>query len=186
MSRAGASVAPLHVAFIRAVMHGRNGLHRATLLDLFAAAGAVDATSHLTTGNVSFRARPSALPRMVPELEGRLEAVVGRRTEVFVRSVDELVALADLEPFDAPPLTGDRECIVSFFADPVPLVELPIWSPRRDFVVYAAGPRELFSVAVKYPDGTSRGSGGMVERATGRRVTSRAWSTVQRIVGRLT
>jgi uncharacterized protein (DUF1697 family) len=173
------------VAFIRAVMHGRNGLHRATLLDLFGVAGATDATTYLTTGNVSFRASPSALPRLVSDLERRLEAVVGRRTEVFVRSVDELVALRDLDPFAAPPLAVDHECIVSFFAGPVPAVELPIRSPRGDFVVFAAGPRELFSVAVKYPDGTSRGSGGTVERATGARVTSRAWSTVQRILARL-
>src|SRR6185295_2123196 len=84
------SAAPrTYVAFVRAVMHGRNGLHRSTLLDLFAAAGAQDARSYLTTGNVSFAARPAALRRMVPALEHGLEAVVGRRTEVFVRPTEE-------------------------------------------------------------------------------------------------
>jgi uncharacterized protein (DUF1697 family) len=175
-----------YVAFIRAVMHGRNGLHRATLLDLFAAAGAEHARSYLTTGNVSFVARPAARVRIVSELEEGLEAVVGRRTEVIVRSVEELLALRDLDPFATAPLTVEHERIVSFFVDAVPEVELPLWSPSRDFVVFGTGPRELFSVAVKRDDGTSRGSGGLIERATGARVTSRAWSTVERVIGALT
>src|SRR4051794_22199650 len=137
-----------YVAFIRAVMHGRNGLHRATLLDLFAAAGALDACSYLTTGNVSFVARPAALRRMVPALEEGLAAVVGRRTEVFVRSVEELTALRALDPFAASPLTVEHERIVSFLDAAPPALGLPLWSPRRDMVVFDAGPRELFSVAV--------------------------------------
>jgi uncharacterized protein (DUF1697 family) len=167
-------------------MHGRNGLHRATLLDLFAAAGAQDARSYLTTGNVSFVARPAALRGMVPALEEGLEAVVGRRTEVFVRSVDELTALRALDPFAAPPLAVEHERIVSFLDAAPPALDLPLWSPRRDVVVFDAGPQELFSVAVRFPDGTSRGSGGLIERATGARVTSRAWSTVMRILTALT
>jgi uncharacterized protein (DUF1697 family) len=184
-TRRPAATAPVHVAFIRAVMHGRNGLHRSTLLHLFAAAGAADASTFLTTGNVSFTARPAALRRMVPELEARLARVTGRPTEVFVRSVADLIALRDLDPFAAAPFTVEHERIVSFFAGAVPPVDLPIWSPSRDVSVFGAARRELFSVAVKYPDGTSRGSGGIVERATGARVTSRAWSTVERILARL-
>jgi uncharacterized protein (DUF1697 family) len=174
-----------YVAFIRAVMLGRDGLHRTTLLELCAAAGAADAASYITTGNVSFRARASSVRRIAALLELGIGEVVGRRTEVFVRSVDELLALRALDPFRAPPITVDHDRIVAFL-DHQPAVALPLWSPSRDFVVYAAGPRELFSVAVKYPDGTTRGSGGLVERATGTRVTSRAWSTVERILAKLT
>jgi uncharacterized protein (DUF1697 family) len=174
-----------YVGFIRAVMLGRDGLHRATLLDVCAAAGAVDPVSYLTTGNISFRARPSSVGRIRARLERGIGEVVGRRTEVFVRDLDELLALRALDPFRRPPLKGACERIVAFL-DHEPVVALPIWSPSKDAVVYAAGPRELFSVAAKQPDGTSRGSGGLVERATGTRVTSRAWSTVERIVAKLT
>jgi uncharacterized protein (DUF1697 family) len=177
--------APTHVAFVRAVMHGRDGLHRPVLVDCFERAGATDVRTYLTTGNVSFVARAAAVRGIVGKVEASIGEVVGRRTEVFVRSVDGLLALRALDPFRAPPLTIDHERIVAFL-DHEPSVALPIWSPSRDFVVFAAGPRALFSVAMKYPDGTSRGSGGLVERATGTRVTSRAWSTVERILAKLT
>jgi uncharacterized protein (DUF1697 family) len=175
----------VNVAFVRAVMHGRDGLHRTVLVDCFERAGAADVRTYLTTGNVSFVARPAAVRGIVRRAEAAIGEVVDRRTEVFVRSVDQFLALRALDAFRASPMTVEHERIVSFL-DHEPAVTLPIWSPARDFVVFAAGPRELFSVAVKYPDGTSRGSGGLVERATGTRVTSRAWSTVARILAKVT
>jgi uncharacterized protein (DUF1697 family) len=165
-------------------MQGRDGLHRTVLVDCFERAGATDVQTYLTTGNVSFGARPAAVRGIVRKTEAAIGEIVGRRTEVFVRTVDQLVALRALDPFRAPPLTVEHERIVAFL-DHEPAVALPIWSPSRDFVVFGTGPRELFSVAVRYPDGTSRGSGGLVERATGTRVTSRAWSTVERILTKL-
>jgi len=178
------SAPTVHVAFVRAVMHGRDGLHRTVLVDCFERAGATDVQTHLTTGNVSFVARAASVRRIVRKAEAAIGEVVGRRTEVFVRTVDELLALRAREPFRAPPLTVECERIVAFL-DHEPAVILPIWSPSRDFVVFGTGPRELFSVAMRYPDGTSRGSGGLVERATGTRVTSRAWSTVERILAKV-
>jgi uncharacterized protein (DUF1697 family) len=171
-----------YVAFVRAVMHGRRGLHRSVLLDLFADAGATDARSYLTTGNVSFTLHPSAVARLVVEVEAALERVVGRRTEVFVRSVRELVELRNHDHFASVPLTVEHERLVTFLAQSVPPLTLPIWSPSRDLAVFAAGRRELCSAAVKHSDGTSRGPGGLIERITGTRVTSRAWSTVERIL----
>jgi uncharacterized protein (DUF1697 family) len=179
------STPTVHVAFVRAVMHGRAGLHRSVLIDCFEGAGAAEVQTYLTTGNVSFAARPAAVRGIARKAEAAIGEVVGRPTEVFVRTVDELLALQALDPFRVAPLTVEHERIVAFL-DHEPAVTLPIWSPSRDFVVFGTGPRELFSVAVRYPDGTSRGSGGLVERATGTRVTSRAWSTVERILAKVT
>ena len=171
-----------YVAFVRAVMLGRRGLHRSTLLDLFGVAGATDVPSYITTGNVSFVARPSELARMTAAVEASIARVVDRPTEVFVRSVADLVALRELDVFAAAPLRGPHERVVSFLPGPPVAIELPMWSPARDLGVFAAAGRELFSVAVRQADGTSRGPGGLIEGVTGTRVTSRAWSTVERIL----
>ena len=173
------------VGFVRAVMLGRQGLHRSTLLELVAAAGTTDVRSYLTTGNVSFTARPSELTGTTARIEAALERVVSRRTEVFVRSVPELLALRELDVFRTAPLRGAHERVVSFLPGPVPVLDLPWWSPARDLVVFAAADRELFSVAVRHADGTSRGPGGLVERVTGLRATTRAWSTVERVLSAL-
>ncbi len=141
--------------------------------------------SYITTGNVSFTAAPSELARMTAAIENSIARVVDRPTEVFVRSLTELVALRELEAFAAAPLRGAHERVVSFLPGPPPALELPIWSPARDLVVFAAAGRELFSVAARKADGTSRGPGGLIERVIGTRVTSRAWSTVERILAAL-
>jgi uncharacterized protein (DUF1697 family) len=174
-----------YVAFIRAVMIGRDGLDRRTLVELVTAAGAAGATSHLTTGNVSFVARPSELSGVIGRIEEGIEHVVGRRSELFVRSVEQLEMMHDADPFASAPLVVDHERIVTFFADAPPSFEVPMWSPSHDLVVFAVGRRELFTAAVKR-DGMSRGPGGLIERVTGARVTSRAWSTVERILAKLT
>jgi uncharacterized protein (DUF1697 family) len=174
-----------YVAFVRAIMIGREGLHRAVLLESFKEAGAANAVSHLTTGNVSFDAESSRVGDQITAVKRGVEAVVGRPTEIFVRTLEELIAMRDADPFQSPPLRDDYDCTVAFFADRVPDgVQLPIWSPTRDVVVFAAHERELFTVSARQ-NGLSRGSGGLIERLTGQRVTSRSWSTIQRVLARL-
>ena len=81
------------VAFVRAVMIGREGLHRQVLLDMFARAGATDAVSYISTGNVSFSADAIAVATIVDRVEADLEQLLGRPTPLFVRSCDALVEL---------------------------------------------------------------------------------------------
>ena len=174
-----------YVGFVRAVMLGRDGLHRSVLLNLFRDAGAANVVSYITTGNVSFDADLDGLDGLVSHAERGIERVVGRRTEVFVRAADALAAMQDDDPFQHQPLELPHEQAVAFFYDTVPDgLELPIRSPAGDVVVFAARRRELLSVSVR-ENGLSRGAGGLIEKATGERVTSRAWSTVERILDKL-
>lgn len=174
-----------YVAFVRAVMVGRDGLHREVLLHAFLAAGATDVASYLTTGNISFRAPASTVGEIQSAVEVRLAEIVGRRTELFIRRHAELDELRRRDPFQDAPLASEFERVVTFLrgAPPDDLV-LPITSSDGDVVVFASGRRELFTAAVKV-DGQSRGPGGIIERAIDQRVTSRAWSTIERILTRL-
>ncbi len=173
------------VAFVRAVMHGRDGLHRTVLLDTFTMAGAIDATSYLTTGNVSFRSSPDRLDALRRTVEAGLGAVVSRPTEVFVRSLAELEAIQTRDPFADSPLAVEHERLVTFLpAAPPASLELPVVGFGGEVIVLGAGERELYSVSVT-TNGHSRGPGGLIERSLGQRVTTRAWSTVDRILSRL-
>jgi uncharacterized protein (DUF1697 family) len=176
-----------YVAFVRAVMIGREGLHRQVLLDVFADSGAQRAASYISTGNVSFElADDDQLDELVDTVERGVTGVVGRETEVFVRSIDELSAIHRRQPFAATPFPEFQDAIVIMFRDRVPeRLRLPIESPRGDWVVFAAGPREVFAV-VRDVDGRRQSPGGVIERLAGERMTSRAWSTIDRIVTKLT
>lgn len=163
-----------YVAFVRAVMIGREGLHRKVLLDLFTDAGARDVVSYISTGNVSFSIDPGALPALVDEVERGVTDVVGRQTEVFVRSLDALVATRERDPFADQPYPDAQDLLVIMFRDGVPdRLDLPIASPRGDWIVFAAGPGEVFGVC-RDVDGRRQSPGGVIERMAGERMTSRA------------
>lgn len=170
-------------AFVRNVMIGREGLHREVLLDLFRQAGATDTVSYLATGNVSFSVAPDRVGELTDDVEGALERLLGRTTPVFVRTIDALRELVDGDPFADPPANPVRDCIVTLFRDAVPpTVELPLTAPNGDFVVFAAGPAEVFSVVVDRSDRQPAAPGGFIERHAGELVTSRAIGTIERIV----
>ena len=171
----------VHVAFVRAVMVGRDGLVRSRLIQAFEQAGAADVRSHLTTGNVSFVCEADAVTEITSGARDEIEATVGRTTELYVRSLAELTAMAESQPFARAPLEGPVDRSVSFVGEPVPDIELPIESAAGDVIVFAAGVAELWSVS-KIESGIARGPGGLIEAATRRRVTTRAWRTVTRIL----
>lgn len=180
-----ADAAVPHVAFVRAIMIGREGLHREVVLDLFRTAGADVPVSYIATGNVSFEAAPSDIGRIVGAIEAGIEAVTGRPKPLYVRTLEELQTMVADEPWAGSPFTDVDERDVIFFRDTAPAIELPIVSPSGSLSVFASSRRELFCVSRRIDGRAPEGSGGLIERLTGEQVTVRAWSTVTTIVRKL-
>lgn len=175
---------PRYVAFVRAVMIGREGLHREVLLDIACAAGGERPRSYISTGNLTVDLDDAEVARWTAAAEAGIADVIGRDEEVFVRSIDHLAALARSDPFADPPFADVEERTVSFrYAPAPPPVDLPVWSKRGDVAVFAASATgaELFAVN-RMIGGRTAGAGGLVERTLGERVTTRSWTTVERIL----
>jgi uncharacterized protein (DUF1697 family) len=162
------------------VMVGRQGLTRDTLLGVFCDAGADEPVSHLTTGNVSFGCVGSsrALQKAV---EQGIAGVLGRREPVFIRSIATLRRAIAQDPFADPPFADVYERCVTFTDVSATSLVLPMTTPRRDAMVFAAGAREVFSVT-RQVDGRPGNPVRLIERALGRPVTTRNWNTIERIV----
>ncbi|MGI9528819.1 MAG: DUF1697 domain-containing protein [Acidimicrobiia bacterium] len=179
------TVAARHVGFVRNVMIGREGLHRQVLLDLFSDAGGQAPRSYISTGNISFSAPESDLPLLIASVEEGIAAVIGRHEEVFVRRISALERIVASDPFAGSPYPDTVERTVSFLPSDIDLsvVSLPVESTSGRVSVFGATKTELFS-AGRSVGGRTQGAGGLVERMLGCRITSRAWSTVLRIVDR--
>ena len=165
-------------------MIGREGLHRQVLLDIARNAGASDVVSYISTGNLTFDLLAAELDRWIDDIEAGIEQVVGRRTEVFVRTIDALRELDAADhfaraPFAASEIEAREICFLSQPFGNRP--ELPIWGRRRDVVVFDATATELFAVN-RLVDGRTSGCGGLVERTLGQRTTVRSASTIERIL----
>ena len=167
-----------YVGLVRNVMLGREGLHREVLLGLVEGAGALDARSHLTTGNLTFDAAPSQLDDVVRRLEDGIAQVIGRREPVVVREAAWFRDLVADDPFAAFP--ADRwEVAVAFL--PLRLAPLdPAAIPTIDGLeAVAVRSHELLMAGRR--DVPRPGATYLLPRPWRDEATTRAWSTVQRL-----
>ena len=186
VGRLARSLQPMrYVAFVRAVMIGREGLHREVILDIFRDAGAVNVMSHLATGNVSFTMKPSNLEALRTNVDGAITSVVGRQIEVFLRSVEHLKAIDADAIYAESPFPDVRDRLVTFFHEP-PVFNgfvVPSLVQRERTAVLAIHGSDVFSVTRMW-EGQFGSPGGLFERESGQRMTTRAWGTVEKILAK--
>jgi len=168
--------------FVRNVMVGRAGLSADVLLRAVEHAGGEAPRNHLATGNVSFSASPGGLDAITAQLEEAIAAVIGRREDVFVRSIDSLAIEVGSEPFAHVMADDVYERCVTYFRITAPMtLELPMRTPRGDAVLFASGPGQVLSIT-RLIAGRPGQPGRVVESAMGVRATTRNWNTIERIV----
>jgi len=163
-------------------MVGRAGLTADVLRRAVEHAGGDAPRSHLATGNLTFSASPDRVDAIIAQLEETIASVIGRREDVFVRSVDLLAIAVGSEPF-APVMADDvYERCVTFFRADVPLtVAIPTQSERGDAVLFASAPGQVLSIT-RLIGGRPGQPGRLIESALGVRATTRNWNTIERIV----
>jgi len=174
----------MHVAFLRNVMVGRDGLTRELLLGAFRECGASFTESFLATGNIAFESGTLSADEVAHCAAARLRAESGLCEPFFVRSLGDLEALQAASPFSAAPSGDVHERTVSFFdelAQPLPL--LPIRSKRGDCEIFLLGEREAYGVSWLI-DGRTGNPGKLVEVLGSTLVTTRNWNTIERLIRR--
>lgn len=104
------------VALLRAVNVGGTGaLPMARLKQIGTAIGLADARTYIASGNLLFSS-DLAEADLVERIESVLADAMGKRIEVFVRTVDELEAIVAQNPF--PDAAGSRHMVFFHAAAP--------------------------------------------------------------------
>ena len=168
--------------FVRNVMIGRNGLSAEVLLELVARAGGHEPRSHLATGNLTFSASPELLEVIRAGIEDSVELVLGRRENVFIRSVASLASAVRSDPF-AEMMADDvyERCVTFVPAEPRASLSLPMQTPRGDVVLFDCRAGGVLSIT-RLISGRPGQPGRFLESTLGLRVTTRNWNTIERIV----
>lgn len=92
---------PRYAAFIRAVNLGRNRrVSGAELRSMFEELGLEGVASFRTSGNLVFEAGREARGSLNRRIEKHLEQALGHEAVVFLRTKDEVLAIARHEPFE--------------------------------------------------------------------------------------
>ncbi len=171
-----------YVAFLRGVNLGKRTVRSAELKAAIEDLGFSDVRTLLASGNVLFEARPSK--GLKQKLELGLEEAFGFKIGVVLRSIDELKAMVAADPFGGMVESEAAKLHVVLFAEPVPggVTLKPV---AGDFDLLPFGPREIFIIAYRKPDGTYL-AGGLLDlektipKAALR--TARNWNTILKAI----
>jgi uncharacterized protein (DUF1697 family) len=93
---------PRYAAFLRAINLGKNRrVSGADLCALFEGAGLDEVASFRTSGNLVFTVGRESREKLAGRIEAALEKELGYEVGVYLRSAEEVRAIAEQEPFDA-------------------------------------------------------------------------------------
>lgn len=168
------------VAFLRGINVGGRTVKKETLQKVFASLGFANVTTYKQSGNVIFDAESTNLPELKAKIEAELQSVLGYGVPVFLRTLPELKALIDADPFKNQ--TGEgASFLVTFLASapqsfPSPL---PFIIPKSKAQIISAKGTEVFSVT--YGGGEGALPNPFLEKTLKTKATTRNINVVREI-----
>ena len=110
---------PRLIAFLRAINVGGHTVTIARLREEFEALGLKDVETFIASGNVIFTARQADTVALEKKIEARLHEALGYEVATFVRTCEEVAAVAGYRPFPGVRIDGDATVYVGFVDRPL-------------------------------------------------------------------
>ena len=166
-------------AFLRAINVGGHTVKMDRLRSLFEEQGFASVETFIASGNVVFEAGGAAPATLEKRIVAALRKGLGYEVETFLRSRDELAAIARAEPFGPDP---DGTVYVGFLrAPPAAAARDALMDFRSDVDDFRVLGREVYWLARGGMSGTTF-SGARLERTLGMPTTMRNTNTVHRLL----
>ncbi len=168
-------------AFLRGVNLGKRTVKSAELKSAFEAIGFGNVKTLLASGNVLFDA--TAARGLQQSIETGLRTQFGFDVGTVLRSVDELSAAVEADPFGGRAENADMKLYVMLLAEPLP-DDLKLKGLAGDYDIALVTPREVYVIAHRKPDGTYGAGLLTLEKQIpkGRLVTTRNWNTILKAI----
>ena len=173
-----------YVALLRAINVGGNHIVRMEeLRKAFKVAGYKNISTLLATGNVIFESSNEDIEELTDSLEIFLKKRFGFEIPVLLRTMDSIKALYASDPFKGIKVTNETRLYVSFLSEPKrPSFKIPYESENGLFKILRVTPEEVCCMLTLTQDGDSTKLMGIVEKEFGKRVTTRNWNTIKKLV----
>ena len=169
-----------YVAFLRGInVGGNNKIDMDELRQAFMSWGFAGVKTVLASGNVIFETQ-KAKDGLAQIIEQKISESFGIDVSVILRTVDDIKALAEADPFKNIRVTPQTRLYVTFLADK-PKSKTPE-SQDKDFRILHVSDAEVFSVLTLLPDRRTVDLMKILEIEFGKKITTRNWNTVCRIL----
>jgi uncharacterized protein (DUF1697 family) len=174
---------PKYVALLRAINVGGHTVKMDHLRGLFEAVGVSNVETFIASGNVIFDSRSKDTAALERKIEKHLQETLGYEVKTFVRSVAELAAVANYQPFTEP-LQGIHVLYIGFIADrPGDQAQQKLLSLAGESDAFNIHGRELYWLCrTRMSD--SKFSGALAEKILGMRATFRNSTTIKKLVAK--
>ncbi len=175
---------PQYVAFLRGInVGGRKPLKMDELKSGLAAMNFQNIKTVLASGNVLFDAPKYTVVALGRAIESKVSELLDHDVSVIVRTVAEIKALADLEPFRWVKMTPSTRLYVTFLAEKseTPAV-IPADLVSKNLKILNVTPSEVCSVVTITSTQKSLNAMTVIEKQFGEKVTTRSWSTIEKIL----
>ena len=169
------------VVFLRAINVGGHIVTKAKLQEAFTCLGYQNVSTHKQSGNVILETDEADPTKIKRKVEVKLRELLGYDVAAFVRTIPQLKAIVNLEPFNG----YDKEGIsflITFLVD-APLefpLKLPLNIPKSTAQIISASGNEVFSIT------HGGGEGGLpnpfLEAKLKLKATTRNMNTIAEIV----
>jgi uncharacterized protein (DUF1697 family) len=173
---------PRYAAFLRGInVGGHHNVSMEELAKTFSSLGFLNVRTVLASGNVLFETPRSGVATLERAIAKALAATFGFEIDVLLRSIKDLEKLVASAPFRGVRVTSQTRLYVTFLAEKSKPVR-PYTSADGLLKLFAGKGREVFSVL-----SLSGGAGSVdlmkvIEQRFGRKVTTRNWNTVVRLL----
>ena len=174
-----------YAAFLRGInVGGHKPVSMERLKKAFESLGFENVRTLIASGNVVFEAPPGSMSALVKKIERRLEKTFGHEIGTIVRTHAELCDLADSNPFKGIQVTPATRLFVTFLSEPAKTkLKIPYKSPEGHFRILRLTRREACSVLIVGPQlAKNMRWMALLDKELGKKITTRSWSTVLRVV----
>ena len=137
----------------------------------------------LASGNVVFETQKSSIPALIAAIETQFEKTFGFTSSIILRPLEEIRKLIASDPFKGITVTPQTRLYVTFLLEkPKSTLKIPYVSESKDFKILRVTDHEICSVLTISDNTNSIDSMNILEKEFGKRITTRNWNTVLKLV----
>ena len=176
---------PRSSAFLRAINVGGHNVKMAQLRALFEQLEFSNVETFIASGNVIFDSRATNVQQIEQQIERHLQAALGYAVATFMRSVTELAAVANYQPFTPSELAEEGSSLYITFlqAPPDSAAVQKLLTFRTEVDDFHIHEREVYWLCrIRMSDSTF--SGALFEKAIGMPATMRNVTTVRKLAAK--
>lgn len=171
-------------AFLRGInVGGHRKIGMAELRQVFEELGFTQVKTLLASGNVLFNCAEEEPAALTQRIEQKLLQAFGHEIGVILRSRAEIQALVDADPFREITVTPQTRLYITFYCEPPKSDPAALLSSgQKDFQVIRIFPGAVASVLTLSAETGTTESMKILEKVLGKKVTTRNWNTVLKVL----